>query len=95
MKLNQCQELFQFSIDNLVEECKELVQLGIKAIILFGIPEHKDEVGSDAYCANGIIQSAIRAIKEIKDLVSNYRCLSLRIYFPWSLRFTRRKRNFK
>jgi porphobilinogen synthase len=62
--------VFQFSIENLVEECKELVQLGIKAIILFGIPEHKDEQGSDAYSATGIIQSAIRAIKaEIKELL--------------------------
>jgi porphobilinogen synthase len=62
--------VFQFSIENLVEECKELVQLGIKAIILFGIPEHKDEQGSDAYSETGIIQRAIRAIKsEIKDLL--------------------------
>lgn len=62
--------VFQFSIENLVEECKELVQLGIKAIILFGIPKHKDEQGSDAYSETGIIQRAIRAIKsEIKDLL--------------------------
>ncbi len=62
--------VFQFSIENLVEECKELVQLGLKAIILFGIPEHKDEQGSDAYSDNGIIQRAIRAIKlEVKDLL--------------------------
>ena len=44
--------------------------LGIPAVILFGIPEHKDEQGSDAYNPNGIIQLAIRAIKkEIKDLL--------------------------
>ncbi|MCB9247897.1 MAG: porphobilinogen synthase [Ignavibacteriales bacterium] len=62
--------VFQFSIENLIEECKELVQLGIKAIILFGIPEHKDEQGSDAYSESGIIQRAIRAIKaEVKDLL--------------------------
>jgi porphobilinogen synthase len=62
--------VFQFSIENLVEECKELVQLGIKAIILFGIPEHKDEQGSDAYSDQGIIQRAIRAIKsEVKNLL--------------------------
>lgn len=62
--------VFQFSIENLVEECKELVTLGIKAIILFGIPEHKDEQGSDAYSESGIIQRAIRAIKaEVKDLI--------------------------
>ncbi|HUX59685.1 MAG TPA: porphobilinogen synthase [Ignavibacteriaceae bacterium] len=62
--------VFQFSIDNLVEECKEVAALGIPAIILFGIPEHKDEQGSEAYDSNGIIQRAIRAIKaEVRDLL--------------------------
>jgi porphobilinogen synthase len=62
--------VFQMSIDVVVEECKELVQLGIPAIILFGIPEHKDEVGSGAYDPNGIIQQAVRAIKkEVKNLL--------------------------
>ncbi len=62
--------VFQFSIDNLVEECKEVESLGIHAVILFGIPEHKDEKGSEAYAADGIIQRAIRAIKaEVKNLL--------------------------
>ena len=62
--------VFNFSIDELVKECKEVRDLGIPAVILFGIPEHKDEVGSEAYDANGIIQKAIRAIKaEVKDLL--------------------------
>jgi len=62
--------VFQMSIDVLVQECKEVEQLGIPAVILFGIPEHKDEVGSGAYDANGIIQQAVRAIKkETKKLV--------------------------
>jgi len=62
--------VYQLSIENAVEECKDLVKLGIKAVILFGIPEHKDEQGSDAYSESGIIQSAIRAIKaEVKDLL--------------------------
>ncbi len=62
--------VFQMSIDVVVEECKELVQLGIPAIILFGIPEHKDEVGSGAYDPDGIIQRAVRAIKkEVKNLL--------------------------
>lgn len=55
--------VFQMSIDTLVEECKEIASLGIPAVILFGIPEHKDEVGSEAYSSNGIIQQAVRAIK--------------------------------
>jgi porphobilinogen synthase len=62
--------VFNLSIDELVKECKEVRDLGIPAVILFGIPEHKDEVGSEAYEANGIIQKAIRAIKaEVKDLL--------------------------
>ena len=62
--------VFQFSIDNLVKECKEVASLGIPAVILFGIPEHKDERGSEAYGQQGIIQRSIKAIKaEVKDLL--------------------------
>ena len=62
--------VYQMSIDVLVEECKEIRDMGIPAIILFGIPEHKDEQGSEAYDPNGIIQRAVRAIKEnVKDLL--------------------------
>jgi porphobilinogen synthase len=56
--------IFQMSFDAAVRECEELLKLGIKAVILFGIPEHKDERGSGAYAENGIIQKAIRAIKK-------------------------------
>jgi len=63
-------EVFQMSTDVLVEECKEVAALGIPAVILFGIPEHKDERGSEAYDPNGIIQRAIKAIKaEVKNLL--------------------------
>lgn len=55
---------YQLSIDNLVAETQEARKLGIPAIILFGIPETKDSVGSDSYDDNGIIQQAVRAIKE-------------------------------
>lgn len=62
--------VYNMSIDLIVEECKEVERMGIPAVILFGIPEHKDEVGSEAYAADGIIQRAIRAIKkETKKLV--------------------------
>lgn len=54
---------FQFSIDTLVDEASELAGLGIPGVILFGIPEKKDELGTDAYADDGIIQKAIRAIK--------------------------------
>ncbi|CAG7838796.1 MULTISPECIES: porphobilinogen synthase [Clostridium] len=60
---------YQFSIDKLEEEIKELVSLGIKSVILFGIPNIKDEVGCGAYDDNGIIQKAIREIKnKFKDM---------------------------
>lgn len=56
--------IYQQSIDNIVAEAKEVYELGIPAVILFGIPEEKDAVGSDAYCDSGIIQNTIRALKE-------------------------------
>ncbi len=60
----------QLSIDNAVKECKEVESLGIPAVILFGIPSHKDEKGSEAYDPEGIIQRAVRAIKaEVKNLL--------------------------
>jgi porphobilinogen synthase len=55
---------FQLSIDHVIEEVEEAEGLGIPGVILFGIPERKDEVGSEAYSDDGIIQRAIRAIKE-------------------------------
>lgn len=62
--------VFRFSIDNLVKECREVAEMGIPAVILFGIPEHKDEVGSDAYSDEGIIQRAVRAVKaEVQNLL--------------------------
>lgn len=56
--------VFRLSVDNLVKEVEEVASLRIPAIILFGIPESKDEVGSGAYAEDGIIQRAVRAIKE-------------------------------
>jgi porphobilinogen synthase len=55
---------YRWSVDLLVEECKEVAGLGIPAVILFGIPERKDEVGSGAYDAHGIVQRAVRALKK-------------------------------
>jgi porphobilinogen synthase len=53
----------QLSVDNLVAECEESLALGIGGVILFGIPEHKDELASGAYAEDGITQRAIRAVK--------------------------------
>ncbi|RMH34922.1 MAG: porphobilinogen synthase [Nitrospirae bacterium] len=55
---------FRWSIDLLVEEVAEVRALGIPAVILFGIPDRKDERGSSAYDPNGIIQRAVRAVKD-------------------------------
>lgn len=56
--------IYQQSIEHIVAEAKEVHALGIPAVILFGIPETKDALGSDAYSDSGIIQNTIRAIKQ-------------------------------
>jgi porphobilinogen synthase len=56
--------IFQLSIDQLIKEAQEVLALRIPAVILFGIPDKKDEKASDAYDPNGIIQQAMRALKE-------------------------------
>jgi len=58
---------FRFSIDSLVAEAKEIKGLGIPAILLFGIPETKDEIGTEAFSPDGIVQRAVKAIKAHVD----------------------------
>lgn len=61
---------YQLSVDQLIIEVKEIAALGIPAVLLFGIPEQKDAVGSEAYAKEGIIQQAVRAIKDsVSDLL--------------------------
>jgi len=61
---------YRFSVDHLAREVKEVESLGIPGVILFGIPETKDETGSEAYNPDGIVQNAIREIKNAcPDLV--------------------------
>ncbi|HTS71554.1 MAG TPA: porphobilinogen synthase [Terriglobia bacterium] len=61
---------YRWSVDLLVEECRSAADLGIPAVILFGIPEKKDEVGSGAYDPDGIVQRAVRAVKKaLPDLI--------------------------
>ncbi|QKF07507.1 porphobilinogen synthase [Berryella wangjianweii] len=55
--------VFQLSVDLLAAEMKELLRLGVRAVLLFGLPEHKDECGSEAYSDEGIVQHAVRAIR--------------------------------
>jgi porphobilinogen synthase len=62
--------VYQLSVDELVRECAEVKALKIPAVILFGIPEHKDDVGSGAYDEHGIVQTAVRSLKkELPELV--------------------------
>lgn len=63
-EIHSMKGVYHFSLDRVNEEIKELLDLGIKYVILFGIPKEKDEVGSDAYCSHGIIQKAVKKIKE-------------------------------
>jgi porphobilinogen synthase len=58
--------IYQQSSDQIVEECREVAGLGIPAVILFGLPEHKDELASEAYDANGAVQRSIEAIRKAK-----------------------------
>lgn len=56
--------VFHFSLDRLEEELKEIVELGLPGILLFGVPEHKDAAGTSAYEEHGIVQEATRLIKK-------------------------------
>ncbi|WP_300278427.1 porphobilinogen synthase [Peptacetobacter sp.] len=58
-------EVYHFSVDMLEKEIKEIVDLGIEHVLMFGIPNEKDACGSEAFSDNGIVQKAVRKIKEI------------------------------
>jgi porphobilinogen synthase len=58
--------IFQQSPDQIVEECREVADLGIPAVILFGLPERKDETGSEAASPTGAVQLSIEAIRKAK-----------------------------
>ncbi len=61
---------FNMSVDLIVKECQRVKSLGIPAVLLFGLPPSKDEVGSGAYAEDGIVQKAVRAIKSsVPDLL--------------------------
>jgi porphobilinogen synthase len=62
--------VFNLSVDEAVKEAREVQSLGIPAVILFGLPESKDEIATGAWADDGIVQKATRAIKrEVKDLI--------------------------
>jgi porphobilinogen synthase len=61
---------YQESVDTVTKHAKEVFSLGIPAVLLFGIPEHKDEIGSGAYDEHGVVQKGIKAIKnKVPELV--------------------------
>ncbi len=63
--VNSMPGVFQFSVDRLEEEIKEIDSLKIPAVLLFGLPEYKDSVGSSAYQDDGVVQEATRLIKKV------------------------------
>ena len=60
----------RLSVDELVKECKDVAGMGIPAVLLFGLPAHKDPRGSEAYADDGVVQQAVRAVKDtVPDLL--------------------------
>ena len=63
MPINSMPGCFRYSLANLVDEVRKTLELGIKAVLLFGVPSYKDEMGSSAFAENGIVQRAVRVLK--------------------------------
>ena len=84
---------YQLSIDGILKECREAHSLGIGGVMLFGIPAVKDELASGAYDPDGIVQRAVRAIKqEVPGAARDHRRLQLRVHQPRPLRQDRGRR---
>ena len=85
---------YQLSVDTLVEEVGAARDLGIKAFILFGIPEYKDATGSSALEDEGIVQQALRALRKAHgtDVLLDHRRVLLRVHRPRPLRHPVRPR---
>ena len=64
LEISSMPSIYRYSIDRLKEELDELVKLGINSILLFGIPKHKDEQAKESYNENGVVQNAVKYIKE-------------------------------
>ena len=80
-------EVYHFSVDTLVTEAREVQSLGIPAVLLFGLPSTKDDLGSEAYASEGIVQQAVRALKDAHPRSpGHHRRLPLRIHGPRPLR---------
>ena len=77
---------FHFSIDELLKEVETFAPIGLNSVLLFGIPDLKDELASSAYDDDGIIQRAVRALKARFPELYVITDLPLRIHEPWPLR---------
>ena len=82
---------YHWSIDRVMECVDEVVELGIPAVLLFGVPSYKDAVGSSGWDMNEPVQQACKLIKKIPRAGYHYRRLPVRIHRAWSLRRTAKR----
>ena len=82
---------YRWSVDLLIKEVMDVKSLGIPAVILFGIPDWKDDRGTSAFDPNGIVQQAIRSIKTRCRIPGYHGRLYRRIHFAWPLRNRQRR----
>ena len=85
--------VFNLSVDEAVQEAPRPSADGIKSVLLFGLPDHKDDVGSAAYDPEAPVQSAVRAIKREVPDPRRHRRLSVRVHRPRTLRHHHRQRD--
>ncbi len=69
VEIRNMPEIYRFPLGGVVEKAREYENLGIKSILIFGVPKHKDPTGSSSYDRDGVVQRAIRKIKEETDLL--------------------------
>ena len=83
---------YRYSLDGMERQLDALLAAGVNSVMLFGIPDHKDEMGSGAWDENGIIQKALRRIrKEYQGRAVCYHgCMHVRVYVSRSLRYALR-----
>ena len=92
IRLPRCPGVAQQSVDTFLEECREVEQLGIPGIILFGIPEKKDALGTEAYAADGVVQRADRGGSPRQfEFAGDDGRVPVRIHRPRTLRHRRKR----
>ena len=84
------------SVDEIAKEAAAASEIGVKGVMLFGLPETKDEFGSGAYHEKGIVQQAVRAIRDVRARARDHdRHVSLRVHLAWTLWRGARRRSLK